>query len=99
MFLGGVSNYRLWPMEKTHFCILIFLVFLTSCNSDDYIYDDYDYNDYNYNDYDNQRSYDNNADYSQELNDYYDHNLLAPPNPPLLPPTPMGPMGKISFFS
>ena len=76
-------------MEKTLFCISLFLVFLTSlCYSDDYNYDDYKYNEYNYNDY----------DYSQELNDYYDHNLLAPPNPPPSPPPPMGPMGKITFF-
>ena len=33
----GVSNYSLWPMEKTHFCILSFLAFVTSLgNSDDY---------------------------------------------------------------
>ena len=33
----GVSNYNLWTMEKTHFCILLFLAYITSlCNSDDY---------------------------------------------------------------
>ena len=77
-------------MEKTLFCISLFLVFLTSlCYSDDYNYDDYKYNEYNYNDY----------DYSQELNDYYDHNLLAPPNPLSQPlPPPMSPMGNITSF-
>ena len=87
-------------MEKTLFCISLFLVFLTSlCYSDDYNYDDYKYNEYNYNDFDNQRPYDY-TDYSQELNDYYDPNLLAPPplSPPLPPPKPMGPMGKITLF-
>ena len=83
-------------MEKTLFCISLFLVFLTSlCYSDDY-----KYNEYNYNDYDNQRPYDY-TDYSQDLNDYYDHNLLAPPNPPPLPPSPPLPpipMGTITFF-
>ena len=92
-----VSNYNLRPMEKTNLRIVFFLFFLTSfCNSQDYRYDDYNYDEYDYN---NQQPEDYTYDYSQELNDYYDHNLLAPPNPPLLPPTPMGPMGKISFFS
>ena len=82
-------------MEKTHFYISLFLVFLTSlCNSEDYKYDDYEYYDeYNYND--NQKPDDYADDYSHESNDYYDHNLLVPLNPPvLLPP----PMGKIIVF-
>ena len=80
MFLG-VSNYSLWAMEKTNFCISLFMVLLTSlCNSQyDYTYDDYENDEYNYNEYD---------DYSQELNYYYDQNLLTPPNPPPLPPIP-----------
>ena len=93
-------------MEKTNFCILLFMVLLTSlCNSQyDYTYDDYENDEYNYNEYD---------DYSQELNYYYDQNLLTPPNPPPLPPIPPPippppppippplppPMGKITFFS
>ena len=81
-------------MEKTNFCILLlFVVILTSlCNSQDYEYDDYNHYDYDY---------DYTDDYSQELNDYYDQNLLAPPNPPLLPPIPQPPpppMGRITFF-
>ena len=74
-------------MEKTNFCIiLLFLVILSSlCNSQDYEYDDYNYNE----------NYDYTDDYSQELNEYYDQNLLAPPNPPapLLPP-----MSKMILF-
>ena len=60
-------------MEKTNFCILLFMVLLISlCNSQyDDTYDDYENDEYNYNEYD---------DYSQELNYYYDQNLLAPPN-------------------
>ena len=105
MFLG-VSNYSLLPMEKTHFCILLFLLFITSlCNSNDYKNDNYKYYDeYNY-DYNNQIPEDYTDDYKQELNDYYDHNILAPLNPPpqppslpLPPPTPMVPIGKITFF-
>ena len=67
-------------MEKTNFCsLLLFLVFATLCNSQDYEYDDYNYNE----------NYDYTDDYSQELNDYYGHqNLLAPaPPPPFIPPT------------
>lgn len=83
-------------MEKTNSCILLFLVFLTSiCNSNYYEYDNYEYDEYYPEDY--------TADYSQELNDYYDQNLLAPPNPPPLPPIPPPvtppPMSKITFFS
>ena len=89
-------------MEKTNFCILLFLVFLASvCNSQDYKYDDYD----EYYDYNNQKPEDYNDDYSQDLNDYYDQNLLAPPNPPPLPripppipPAPPPPMGKMVIF-
>ena len=127
-------------MEKTHFCILLFLAFITSlCNSDDYkelherlvqlnkeerkiveereeiqqmledtLDDPYKYDDYNYDnkyDYDNQKPDDYTDDYSQGLNDYYNQNLLAPPNtlpplpssPPIPPPPP--PMGKTTFFS
>ena len=94
-------------MEKSNSCILLFLVFLTSfCNSQDYRYDDYNYDEYDYN---NQNPEDYTDDYSQELNDYYDQNLLAPPNPPPPPPRPLPipppplppppPMGKITFFS
>ena len=92
----GVSNYSLLAMEKTSFCIFLFLVFLTSlCNSNDYkYYDDYKYDDYIYDyDYDNQKPEDYIDDYSQELNEYYDQNLLAPPNPPAPP------MSKMTFFS
>ena len=85
-----ITFCNLLLMEKTHFCILLFLVFLASiCNSQDYKYDDYD--DYNYDDYDyynNQKPGDYTDNYSQDLNDYYDQNLLAPPNPPTLPPIP-----------
>ena len=91
-----VSNYNLWPMEKINFYILSFLLFLTSfSNSQDYEYDDYNYNE----------NYDYTDDYSQELNDYYDQNLLAPPNPPPLPPIPPPiplpappPIGKMIYF-
>ena len=88
-------------MEKTNFCILLFVIFLTSlCNSQDYRYDDYTYDEYDYND---QQPEDYTDDYSQQLNDYYNQNLLAPPippPPPILPrPTPpQPPMGKITFF-
>ena len=85
-------------MKKTNFCILsLFLVILSSlCNSQDYGYDDYDYNE----------NYDYTDDYSQELNDYYGQNLLAPaplpipppPTPPPTPPPPPPPMGKMAFF-
>ena len=88
----GVSNYNLWPMEKTNFCTFLFLVFSSVlCNSEDYNYkyDDYPY-DENY-DYDNQKPEDYTDDYSQGFNDYYDQNQIAFPNPP--------PMGKITFFS
>ena len=97
-----VSNYILWAMDKTNFCILLFVIFLTSlCNSQDYRYDDYTYDEYDYND---QQPEDYTDDYSQQLNDYYNQNLLAPPNPlPSLPtspsiPPPPPPMGKITFF-
>ena len=98
-------------MEKTNFYNFLFLVFLTSlCNSNDYkYYDDYKYDDYIYDyDYDNQKPEDYIDDYSQELNEYYDQNLLAPPIPPPPPPIPpqpipppptTPPMGKITFFS
>ena len=88
-------------MEKTNFCVLLFfLVILSSlCNSQDYEYDDYNYNE----------NYDYTDDYSQELNDYYGQNLLAPaplpippppppPTPPPTPPPPPPPMGKMTFF-
>ena len=93
-----VSNYssRSRPMEEINFCILLLLVFLTSLsNSNDYNYDDYNY-DQNY-DYDNQKPEDYTDDYSQE---YYDQNLLAPPNlpAPLPMPPPPQPMGKMTFF-
>ena len=102
----GVSNYNLRPMEKTHFCILSSLVFLSSiCNSQDYKYDDYTYDDYDYDekyDYDNQKPEDYTDDYSQDSNDYYDQNLFAPTNipppPPIPSPTPPRPMGKMTFF-
>ena len=93
-------------MEKTNFCILLFILLLTSlCNSQyDYTYDDYENDEYNYNEY-----YDYN---NKKSEDYYDQNLLAPPNPPPLPPIPPPippppppippplppPMGKITFF-
>ena len=87
-------------MEKTNFCILSFILFLSSsCNSQDYEYDDYKYDeDYDYN---NQKPEDYTDDYSQDLNDYYDQNLLAPPNPPPppIPPPPPRPMGKMTLFS
>ena len=76
-----VSNYSSQPMEKTNFCTLLLVFFFVSlCNSQDYKYDDYD------------QYYDYTDDYSQELNEYYDQNLLAPPNPPAPP------MGKMTFF-
>ena len=96
-----VSNYILWAMDKTNFCILLFVIFLTSlCNSQDYRYDDYTYDEYDYND---QQPEDYTDDYSQQLNDYYNQNLLAPPNPrppPILPPPTslQPPLGKIIFF-
>ena len=83
-------------MEKTHFNVLLFLVFFISlCNSNDYKYDDYNRYDENY-DYYDQKSRDYTDDYSQEY-DYYGHqNLLAPaefpvPPPPLIPPPPPPP--------
>ena len=92
-------------MEKTNFCILSLILLLSSlCNSQDYEYDDYKYYDENY-DYNFQKPEDYTDDYSQDLNDYYDQNLLAPPNPPPppprpfpIPPPPPMPMGKITFF-
>ena len=86
-------------MAKTNFYILLFLHFLTSsCNSDDYNYDEYDY--YGYYDYNNQKP----EDYTEESNYYYDQSLLAPPNPPQLPPIPVPtppppPMGKKFLFN
>ena len=102
----GVSNYKLWAMEKTNVCILLFLFFLTSlCNTNDYTYDNYKYDEYNY-DYDNQKPEDYTDYYNQGFNDYYDQNLLAPPNPPPLPPIspPIPPpapppIGKMIFSS
>ena len=95
-------------MEKTNSCILLFVVFLTSlCNSDEYNYNDYKNDQYNYDhyyDYNSKKPEDYTDDYSQGLNDYYNQNLLAPPNtlPPLptsLPiPPPSSSMGKITFF-
>ena len=94
-------------MEKTNFCILSFILFLSSlCNSEDYEYDDYKYDeDYDYN---NQKPEYYTDDYSQDLNDYYNQNLLATPNRPPPPPRPLPilspplppppPMGKITFF-
>ena len=87
-------------MDKTNFCILLFVIFLTSlCNSQDYRYDDYNYDEYDYN---NQQP----EDYTDDYTDYYYQNLLPPPNPPLpppipppiQPPPPMAPMGKMTFF-
>ena len=89
-----VSNYSLWAMEKTNFCILLFVGFFKSfCNSQDYRYDDYNYDNYDEYDYNNQNPEDYTDDYSQELNEYYDQNQLAPPNPPAPP------MSKMTFFS
>ena len=95
-------------MEKTNFCILSFILFLSSlCNSQDYEYDDYKYDD-EYYDYNNQKPEDYTDYHSQDLNDYYNQNRLAPPNPlpppprplpippPPLPPPP--PMGKMTLF-
>ena len=69
-------------MEKVNFSILLIILCLKSlCNADDYNYDDYMYNEYNY----------YTDDYSQESNDYYEHqNLLAPAPipPPFIPPPP-----------
>ena len=90
----GVSNYilRVRPMEETNFSILLLLVFLASfCNADSYKYHDYKYNEYNYDqnyDYDNQKPEDYTEDYSQELNECYDQNLLAPPATLPIPPAP-----------
>ena len=86
-----ITSCNLILMEKTNFYILLFIVFLASlCNSQDYKYDDYNYDEYNYN---NQKQGDYTDDYSQELNDYYYRNLLAPTNPPPLPyiPPPIPP--------
>ena len=99
MFLV-VSNYSLRAMEKINFCILLLVFFLTSfCIANDYRYDDFN----EYYDYNNQNPEDYTYDYSEDLNNYYDQNLLAPPNPP--PPlpipspiTPPPPMGKITYF-
>jgi len=87
-------------MEKTNFCMLLFVLFFTSlCKSQDYRYDDYNY-EYDYN---NQQPEDYTDDYSQDLYDYYDQDILAPPNsplpPPIPPPIPPPPMGKMTFFS
>ena len=103
-----VSNYTLWAMEKTNFCILLFVGFFASfCNSQDYRYDDYNYDNYDEYDYNNQNPEDYTDDYSEDF--YYDQNLLAPPIPPPPPPIPpqpipppppptTPPMGKITFF-
>ena len=79
-------------MEKTNFYILSLILFLSLlCNSEDYEYDDYNYTD----------------DSNDDLNDYHNQNLLAPPNPSPPPPRPFPipppplpppPMGKITFF-
>ena len=90
-------------MEKTNFCILLFVIFLTSlCNSQDYRYDDYNYDEYDYN---NQPPEDYTDDYSQESNYNYDQNLVPPPNPllspPIPPPIPSPPQmvpGKMTIF-
>ena len=87
-----VSNYSLWAMEKTNFCILLFVIFLTSlCDSQDYRYDDYNYDEYGYN---NQQPEDYTDDYSQDFNDNYDPN--PPPLPPISLPVPPTPMGKMT---
>ena len=60
-----------------HFNTTCFLA--SFCNSDSYKYHDYKYNEYNYDqnyDYDNQKPEDYTEAYSQELNEYYDQNLL-----------------------
>ena len=97
-----VSNYSSQAMEKTNFCLLLFVGFLSSfCYSNDYKSYDYKNNEYNYNeyyDYDNQKPEDYTNDYSQDLNDYYDQNLLVPPNPPPPPLRPPPLMGKITLF-
>ena len=68
------------------------------CNSNDYTYDSYEYDEYYY-----QEKYDYNNQNTEDYTDYYDQNLLAPPNPPPLPPIPPPvtppPMSKITFFS
>ena len=79
--------------------MLLFVLFFTSlCKSQDYRYDDYNY-EYDYN---NQQPEDYTDDYSQDLNDYYDQNLLTPPNPlphpPISLPIPPTPMSKMTFF-
>ena len=92
-------------MEKTNFYILSLILFLSLlCNSQDYEYDDYQYDD-EYYDYNNQKPEDYTDDSNDDLNDYYNQNLLAPPNPPPppprpfpIPPPPPMPMGKITFF-
>ena len=77
-----VSNYSLWVMEKTNFCILLFVIFLTSLsNSQDYRYDNYNYDEYDYN---NQQPEYYTDDYRRRL-------------PPIPPPPPMAPMGKMTF--
>ena len=95
-----VSNYSMKSMEKTYFCILLFLLFSTSvCNPVDYKNEDYKNDEYNYNeyyDYNNQKPEDYTDDYSQDLNYYYDQNLLTPSNPT---PPPPPPMSKMTFFS
>ena len=75
-------------MEKTHFCILLFVIFLrSSCNSQDYRYDDYNYDEYDYN---NQQP--------EDYTDDYRRRLPPPIPPPIPPPPPMVPMGKMTFF-
>ena len=77
----GVSNYSLLAMERTNFCIFLFLAFLSLlCNSEDYKYDNYKYNEYNYDDENYDYYHDKKSeDYTEELNDYHGHqNLLAP---------------------
>ena len=70
-------------MDKTNFCILLYLVFLASlCYSQDYKYDDYD---------------DNNYDYNTCPPCTCPPN--PPPLPCIPPPIPPPPMGKMIFFS
>ena len=95
-------------MEKTNFCISLFLLISTSlCNQVDYKYEEYKNDEYNYNeyyDYNNQEPEDYTDDYSQGLNDHYNQNLLVSPIPPPIPPMPLPtlpptppPMGKKTF--
>ena len=92
-------------MEKTNFCLLLFVCFFASfSNSQDYRYDDYNYDNYDEYDYNNQNPEDYTDNYSQGLNDHYNQNLLVSPIPPPIPPMPLPtlpptppPMGKKTF--